>query len=133
MELDIYKLLKDGMSKDEIDALINRALADTKKKYAAEIACAEARVKDEEAAAAAQVAEDEKKALMAEGRAYFINAILAYTEAIEGKTLTEEEIADLEKAAIEMEEMLIKFMQFKNKLSQQDVTDLGELFDLFGF
>ena len=133
MELDIYKLLKDGMSKDEIDALINRALADTQKKYAAEIACAEARVRDEEAAALAQVAEDERKALMAEGRAYFINAILAYTEAIEGKTLTEEEIAGLEKAAIEMEEMLIKLMQFKQKMDKQDVIDLGELFDLFGF
>ena len=133
MELDIYKLLKDGMSKDEINALINRALADTQKKYAAEIACAEARVKDEEAAALAQAVENERNALMAEGRAYFINAILAYTEAIEGKTLTEEEVASLEKAAIEMEDMLIKLMQFKNKLSEQDVTDLSELFDLFGF
>ena len=133
MELDIYKLLKDGMSKDEINALINRALADTQKKYAAEIACAEARVRDEEAAAAVQVAEDERKALMAEGRAYFINAILAYTEALEGKTLTEEEVAGVEKAAVEMEDMLIKLMQFKQKMDKQDIIDLGELFDLFGF
>ena len=132
MEFDIYALLKQGVPMEEIETLIAESIERTKAQYETEKACAQARVKDEEAAVAAKEEEAQRSALMAEGRAYFINAILAYTEALEGKTLTEEEVAQLEKVAIEMEAMLIQTMQLKSKLEEMDEVDLDNLLDMFG-
>ena len=132
MEFNIYELMKQGVSREEIEAMIADAMINTQARYDAEIACAEARVEAERAAALAQASKAEKDALMSEGRAYFINAIIAYTEALEGKTLSEEEVANLEQVAVEMEDMLIKAMQLKKKLEESEGLDLDDLFGMFG-
>ena len=132
--MDFYEILKNGATEDQINELMNRGIENAKKQFAADLESAKARIEKEQKDAARQ--ERNKKELRAEGRAYLINAILAYTDAFDlcDEPYTEEDIEELEQALIALEDMvplLIKLEEFKSGHKGLEL-DLGKLFGAMG-
>jgi hypothetical protein len=129
--MDFYEILKNGATEDQINELMNRGIENAKKQFAADLESAKARIEKEQRDAAQQA--KNKAELRAEGRAYLINAILAYTDAFDlnEEPYTEEDIDELEQALIALEDMvplLIKLEEFKSGHKGLEL-DLGKLFN----
>lgn len=118
--MNIEEMIYNGASEEEIQEALNQIKAE--------------KARQEEALR--QAHNDKKEELKQEARAYLINAMICYTEAFdllpEGEKLDEEDISELEKAIIKIEEMLpmyIKLLEMREAL-EEDNTDLfgGMLF-----
>lgn len=125
--MDIYEMYKKGATSEEVFAAFKeeaRAANERIAKEEAERKAAEqARLAQEKANKAAA----QKEALLAEARAYLINACVAYSEAF-GEEVTDEDIKKLEQELIGMEKFLEKMINMKG-----GDLDLSGLFGLFGF
>jgi type III secretion system FlhB-like substrate exporter len=102
-----------------------------------EIAAAMAKIKAEkvkqEAALRAQKENEDKEALKAEGRAYVINAIIAYSKAfdLDDEDWDQEAVDQLEALLIKIEDMIPMYKEIMEK--QNELNDLGFGFGLGGF
>jgi type III secretion system FlhB-like substrate exporter len=102
-----------------------------------EIAAAMAKIKAEkvkqEAALRAQKENEDKEALKAEGRAYVIKAIIAYSKAfdLEDEDWDQEDVDQLEALLIKIEDMIPMYLEIMEK--QNELNDLGLGFGLGGF
>lgn len=112
MNIDFNAAFNAGMSEADIKDMMERALQSAIEERKAQ---EEQRLKEEEMKAAAQKASNDKEALKAEGRAYLINAVLAYSEAFdllpEDETWDEDDIKELEAALIKIEGMVPMYLQ----------------------
>ena len=111
--MNIEDMIYNGASEEEIAEAL-RAIYDEKRKQ-------------EEALRAtkqAQKESKEKEALKAEGRAYLINALIAYSEAFdlldEGDTWDEEDVAKVEEAIKKIEEMVPMYIKLAEMQSDLD-------------
>ena len=111
--MNIEDMIYNGASEEEIAEAL-RAIYDEKRKQ------------EEALRAKEQVQEEskEKEALKAEGRAYLINALIAYVEAFglleEGETWDEEDIAKVEEAIKKIEEMVPMYIKLAEMQSDLD-------------
>ena len=131
MNIDFNAAFNAGMSEADIKDMMERALQSAIEERKAQ---EEQRLKEEEMKAAAQKASNDKEALKAEGRAYLINAVLAYSEAFdllnEDETWEQEDIDKMEQLLVKVEDMIpmyIKLAQMQDKLNE-DFGGMG-----FGF
>ena len=128
MNIDFNAAFEGGMTKEDIQEMMERQLAMAEQEYN-EKKAAELAKQEEAKARKAQTATKER--LKAEARAYIINAFVAYTEAFdlldEGETWDEEDITRLEQGLIKLEEMIPLY--YKLFQLQQDFN--GD-FDLDG-
>lgn len=115
--MNIEDMIYNGASEEEIAAAL-RAIYDEKRKQEEAL-----RAKEQ-----AQKESKEKEALKAEGRAYLINALIAYSKAFdlleEGETWDEEDVAKAEEAIKKLEEMVpmyIKLAEMQNELRMGDI------------
>ena len=113
--MNIEDMIYNGASEEEIAAAL-RAIYDEKRKQEEAL-----RAKEQ-----AQKESKEKEALKAEGRAYLINALIAYSEAFdlldEGETWDEEDVAQAEEAIKKIEEMVpmyIKLVEMQSDLDKK--------------
>lgn len=106
--MNIEEMIWNGASEEEI----NKALAEIR---------AEKTRQEEELAKAAQEKKN-KEALKAEGRAYLINAIIAYSSAFDaGEEFTDEDIANLEETVKRVEDMIplyLKLAELQNEMGK---------------
>jgi len=114
--MNIEEMIWNGASEEEIE----KTLADIR----AEKARQEEALRAEQEAAANQKSKED---LLQEGRAYLINAVLAYTEAFDlfedGEEWTEEDIKELETAIIKMEKMIpmyVQLLKMQEKFNDED-------------
>ena len=107
--MDIYDMIKSGKSPEDIHKL-----------FAQEYASAKAQVEKEKAEAQAKEQEAKKNALMEEGRAHAINAILAYSEALGEEAPTEAEIQEMAKEFEEMEKLLLSLYPMFKALDKSE-------------
>ena len=123
MNIDFTDAFEKGMSEQEALEMVQRIFRETQEKAEAKVKAQAAaqRAKDE-----AKKSKDEKETLKAEARAYAINALLAYTEAFdllpEGETVDDEDVAELEKLLIKIEDMIpmyIKLFQMNDDLDKE--------------
>lgn len=119
--MNIEEMIYNGASDEEIQEALDQIKAE--------------KARQEEALRQAQ--NDTKEDLKAEARAHFINAMICYVEAFdllpEGEELDEEDIADLEKAVIQLEgaiPMYLKLLEMREALKDDDTDLFGGL--LFG-
>lgn len=128
--MNIEEMIWNGASEEEI----NKALAEIRaeKTRHEEAIRAEVAAKEEAAARAAQEKCD-KEALKAEGRAYLINAIIAYSKAfdIDEEDWDQEDVDELEALLIKIEGMIPTYIELMEK--QNELNDLGLGFGLGGF
>ena len=125
MNIDFNAAIEGGMNREDF----LRMIEDQYIKAEAEVAAKEAaRIKEEQAKKEAVLKSREKEALKAEGRAYLINALIAYSEAFdlleEGETWDEEDVARAEEAIKKFEEMVpmyIKLAEMQNELRMGDI------------
>ena len=123
MNIDFNAAIEGGMNKEDF----LRMIEDQYIKAEAEVAAKEAaRIKEEQAKKDAAQKNREKEALKAEGRAYLINALIAYSEAFglldEGETWDEEDVAKAEEAIKKIEEMVpmyIKLAEMQKDLDKR--------------
>jgi len=115
--MNIEDMIYNGASEEEVAAALN-AIYDEKRKQEEAL-----RAKEQ-----AQKESKEKEALKAEGRAYLINALIAYSEAFdlldEGETWDEEDVAKAEEAIKKFEEMVpmyIKLAEMQEELRRGDI------------
>ena len=107
MNIDFTDAFEQGMSEQEALEIVQRVCREEQEKAEATVKAQAAahRVKDE-----VKKTKDEKEALKAEARAYAINALVAYSEAFdllpEGETINDEDVAELEKLLIKVENMI---------------------------
>lgn len=124
MIINFNEAFEGGMTKKDIEEMFARQLDKAESEYNAKRAAEE--LKAREARAQAHKAAS-KEQLKAEGRAYLINALIAYSEAFdllnEGETWDEEDVAKVEQALIKLEDMIPMYI----KLAQMQ----GEMDDLF--
>jgi hypothetical protein len=113
--MNIEDMIYNGASEEEVAAALN-AIYDEKRKQEEAL-----RAKEQ-----AQKENKEKEALKAEGRAYLINALIAYSEAFdlldEGETWDEEDVAKAEEAIKKIEEMVpmyIKLVEMQSDLDKK--------------
>jgi hypothetical protein len=99
--MNIYEMMKSGMSQEEIFNSFKQECASARETIAAE-----------EAAALAKEQEARKEALMSEGRAHTINAIVAYLKAFGEPDPSEQEIKEMENQIKELEEGLMQMARF---------------------
>lgn len=111
--MDIYDMIKSGKSPEDIHKL-----------FAEEYASAKAQVEKEAAEAQIKEQEAKKNALMEEGRAHAINAILAYTEALGEPMPTEQEIKEMAAEFEEMEKIFLSFYPMFKAFGEQKNKDL---------
>ena len=132
MNIDFTDAFEQGMSEQEALEIVQRVCREEQEKAEAVVKAQAAaqRAKDE-----AKRTEDEKEALKAEARAYAINALIAYTEAFdllpEGETVNDEDVAELEKLLIKVENMIpvyFKLFQMHEDLEEGFGFGLGGLF-----
>ena len=123
--MNIEEMIYNGASDEEINKALNQIKAE--------------KARQEEALRQSQIAKDEKEALKAEGRAYAINAILAYIEAFgllpEGETMDAEDVGRLEQLLIKIENMIpvyFKLFQMQDDLKESFEGDLGLGGSFFG-
>lgn len=107
--MNIYEMMKSGMSQEEIF-----------NSFKQECASARETIAQEEAAALAKEQEAKKEALMNEGRAHTINAIVAYLKAFGEPDPSEQEIKEMENQIKELEEGLMQMAKFYT-LSKREV------------
>ena len=121
--MNIYDMLKNGASEEEISAALETALQNTANKYNAELAAAKARIaEEEEAAAKAQKAQT--MCLREEARAHLINALLAYNEVfgvIPQDEITDEFIQGVEAQLIELEDDIALSLAIVSSLEGQEI------------
>lgn len=126
--MNIEEMIWNGASEEEVE----KALAEIRAEKArheeairAEVAAKEAQAK------AAEETKKNKEALKAEGRAYLINAIIAYSEAFdlldEGESWDEESIVDLEMTIMKTEQMIPLYMKMFDIQKKFDEMDFGGL------
>ena len=125
MNIDFNAAFESGMTKEDIQEMMERQLAQAENEYNERKAAEEAARKEKELKA---LQSKEKEALKAEGRAYLINAIIAYSEAFdlldEGETWDEEDVAKAEEAIKKFEEMVpmyIKLAEMQEELRRGDI------------
>lgn len=129
--MNIYELLKSGMTTEEVFRMYKDEIKDAQTRLAKEEterkAAEEARLKQEQEAkeAVARV-----EALKAEARAHIINGCVAYTEAF-GDTVSDEEVANLEHLLIDMEETLAELIALKKDSASFDIGALFRPFNMF--
>ena len=124
--MNIEEMIFNGASDEDIQKALDQIKAEKARQEAA------LRAKQEAEARVAQ-AKDEKETLKAEGRAYAINAILAYMEAFdllpEDETMDAEDVGKLEQLLIRIENMIpvyFKLFQLQDELRESfDEGDLG--------
>lgn len=123
MNIDFKAAFESGMKPEDIREMMERQYALAEQEY--NEAQEAARIKAEEAKAAAQKAND-KEALKREARAHAINAMIAYSEAfdISDEPWTEEDVAKAEKLLLQFEAMLPTYIKL--------IELQGELGDGFG-
>lgn len=112
--MDIYELLKQGLTKEQIFDQYKSEFKKAKSQLAQD-------KKDAEAAVQAE-------ALKAEARAHMVNGLLAYCEAF-GVPVNEEDIPELEAELVNLERFIVNMMELKDKF---DSEDFGEMLGLFG-
>lgn len=113
--MDIYDMIKSGKSPEDIHKL-----------FAQEYASAKAQVEKEAAEAQIKEQEAKKNALMEEGRAHAINAILAYTEALGEPMPTEQEIKEMAAEFEEMEKIFLSFYPMFKAFGEQKNKAINE-------
>ena len=122
--MNIEDMIWNGASEEEVE----KALAEIRAEKARQEEAL--RKAQEEQVRAAQEKKD-KEALKAEGRAYLINAIIAYTEAFdllsEDESWDEEDIVELEKTIIKTEQMIPLYMKMFDIQKKFDEMDFGGL------
>lgn len=125
MNIDFNAAFEGGMTKEDIKEMMERQLAQAENEYKERKAAEEAACKEAELKA---LQSKEKEALKAEGRAYLINALIAYSEAFdlldEGETWDEEDVAKAEEAIKKFEEMVpmyIKLAEMQNELRMGNI------------
>jgi hypothetical protein len=132
MNIDFTDAFEKGMSEQEALEMVQRIFRETQEKAEAKVKAQAAaqRAKDE-----AKKSKDEKETLKAEARAYAINALIAYTEAFdllpEGETIDDEDVAELEKLLIRIENMIplyFKLFQMHEDMDNDLGFGLGGLF-----
>lgn len=110
------------MTKEDIKEMMERQLAQAENEYKERKAAAEEAARKEKELKALQ--SKEKEALKAEGRAYLINALIAYSEAFdlldEGETWDEEDVAKAEEAIKKFEEMVPMYIKLAEMQSDLD-------------
>ena len=124
MDIDFNKAFEEGASEEQLrrilDETFEKERADCEKRLKA---AAMEHAKKQEIAADKKSKDD----LLREGRAYMINAVLAYTEAFdlleEGEEWTEEDIKELETAIIKMEKMIPMYVQLLKMQEKFDDED----------
>lgn len=121
--MNIEEMIFNGASEEEIQKALDQIKAE--------------KARQEAALRANQKAQDEKEALKAEGRAYAINALIAYSEAFdllsEGETWDEEDIAKAEDMLKKLEEMIPLYIQLGRLQGEMDKKLGIEDLDNFGF
>lgn len=121
--MNIEEMIFNGASEEEIQKALNQIKAE--------------KARQEAALRAEQETQDEKEALKAEGRAYLINALIAYSSAFdlldEGETWDEEEVAKAEEMIKKLEAMIPLYVKLAELQGEMDkkfgIEDLGN----FGF
>ena len=107
--MDIYEMMKKGMTQEEI---FNT--------FKTECASARETIAKEEAEAQAVASKAEKDSLKSEARAYVINAVAAYSKAYDLGELTQEDAERLEETIIDFEEQLEALMPMLKALADTD-------------
>lgn len=132
MNIDFNAAFEGGMKREDIMEMLARQVENAENEYNEKQAAA--RLKEQEAKTAAQKSSD-KEQLKAEARAYAINALVAYTEAFdilpEGETIDDDDVAELEKLLIKIENMIpvyFKLFQMNEDLEEDFGFGLGGLF-----
>ena len=103
--MDIYEMMKNGMSQEEIFQLFKQECADANTKIAKE-----------------QQKANEKEAMFNEARAHALNSIVAYLVALGEPAPTEEEIVEMEAKIKEFEVMLTDMVGLLKALNAIDST-----------
>lgn len=114
--MNIEEMIFNGASEEEIQEALNQIKAE--------------KARQEAALRANQKVQDEKEALKAEGRAYLINAIIAYSSAFDlnDEGWDEEEVAQLEEMIKRLEELApiyIKMYEMQNKFDEDFFGSFG--------
>ena len=114
--MNIEEMIFNGASEEEIQEALNKIKAE--------------KARQEAALRANQKAQDEKEAFKAEGRAYLINAIIAYSSAfdLDNGGWDEEEVAQLEEMIKRLEElapMYIKMYEMQSKFDEDFFESFG--------
>ena len=114
--MNIEEMIFNGASEEEIQEALNQIKAE--------------KARQEAALRANQREQDEKEAIKAEGRAYLINAIIAYSSAfdLDDKGWDEEEVAQLEEMIKRLEELApiyIKMYEMQSKFDEDFFGNLG--------
>ena len=121
--MNIEEMIFNGASEEEIQKALNQIKAE--------------KARQEAALRASQKTQDKKEALKAEGRAYAINALIAYSEAFdllsEDETWDEEDIAKAEDMLKKLEEMIPLYIQLGRLQGEMDKKLGIEDLDNFGF
>jgi hypothetical protein len=120
--MNIEEMIWNGASEEEIAAAMAKIKAEKVKQEAA------LRAQKEK-----EQADEDKEALKAEGRAYIINAIIAYSKAfdLEDEDWDQEDVDQLEALLIKIEDMIPMYKEIMEK--QNELNDLGFGFGLGGF
>ena len=107
--MDIYEMMKKGMTQEEIFNTFKNECANARETIA-----------KEEAEAQAAASKAEKDSLKSEARAYVINAVAAYSEAYDLGELTQEGAERLEETIIDFEKQLEMLMPMLKALADTD-------------
>ena len=131
--MDIYEMMKNGASEDEINEAIHDAIADFSYSFAKQMDAAKERIAAEKAEAeAAEAKKLERDKTLHEARAYMINSLLAYNDVFQfapAEEITAEVIAKLEEMIIEMEKELTATMKMLRALgNKMDIEDIWRMF-----
>lgn len=109
--MNIEDMIYNGASEEEIQEALNQIKAE--------------KARQEEALAA----KNSKETLKQEARAYLINALAAYVEAFTDEALDEEDVAELEKLLIKIEDMMPLYLKlFKMQEDLEEGFGFGGLF-----
>ena len=118
--MNIEDMIFNGASEEEIQEALNQIKAEKARQEAA------LRAEQEKSETSA-----EKEALKAEGRAYLINALIAYSTAFglleEGESWDEEEVAKAEESIKKLEEMIPVYLKLYEIQKDFDKNMFGGL------
>ena len=124
MNIDFKAAFDAGMTEEDIKNMMERALASAMEERKAQEA---ARLEEERKKATAR----DKEVLKAEGRAYLINAVIAYVEAFdlldEGEVIDDELVAEIEEHIMKLEAMI---PLWKRMHEIQEEFDIGHMFGM---
>lgn len=121
--MNIEEMIFNGASEEEIQKALDQIKTE--------------KARQEAALRASQKIQNKKEALKAEGRAYAINALIAYSEAFdllsEDETWSDEDIAKAEDMLKKLEEMIPLYIQLGRLQGEMDKKFGIEDLDNFGF